>query len=100
MNNEDVRRELEQYIAHHHATDVGAVGDAMVVEDTGEGSDDYALLEALTGAVNPEPEYLGDEGGGSGSAATPPVSTPPTGTSLNAGVEGDAALSAWFNNMS
>ena len=100
-DNEQLRRELEAYIAHHHATDVGDVTDAPVVGTDGEGeADEDTLLEALTGAVNPEPEYLGDEGGGSGSAATPPTSTPPTGTSLNAGVEGDAALSSWFNNMS
>ena len=107
MSNEDVRRELEQYIAHHHATDVGDVGDAVVVEDTGEGTDD-ALLEALTGAVQTHsPRYLGDEGGANPTPGTPlpsngaPLtSTPPTGLSLNAGVDGDQQLSDWLNGMS
>ena len=93
MSNEDVRRELEQYIAHHHATDVGDITDAVVVEDTGEGTDD-ALLEAITGAVqNHTPRYLGDEGGAN---SVPTTSTPPTGQSLNAGVTGDEQLTAWL----
>ena len=95
MSNEDVRRELEQFIAHHHATDVGDVGDAVVVEDTGEGTDD-ALLEALTGAVqNHTPAYLGDEGQGTGTSNN----TPPT-TGLNWGADGDEQLTNWLNNMS
>lgn len=105
-DNEQLRRELEQYIAHHHATDAGDVGDAVVVEDTGEDTDD-ALLEAITGAVqNPTPAYLGDEGGANPTPGTPPLSNgapltstpPPTGQSLNAGVTGDEQLTAWLNN--
>lgn len=99
--NDDLRRELEQHLNNQIATDVGDIADAVVVESSGEGAEDDALLQALTGAVNPNPQYLGDEGGGSApTTTTPPTSTPPTGTSLNAGIEGDAALTAWLNNMS
>ena len=106
-DNEQLRRELEQYIAHHHATDAGDIADAVVVEDTGEGTED-ALLEAITGAVqNHTPAYLGDEGGANPTPGTPLPSTgapltttpPPTGSSLNAGVDGDDALTQWLNNM-
>ena len=106
-DNEQLRRELEQYIAHHHATDAGDIADAVVVEDTGEDAED-ALLEAITGAVqNHTPAYLGDEGEANPTPGTPPLSngapltsTPPTGNSLNAGVDGDQQLSDWLNGMS
>jgi hypothetical protein len=105
MNNEDLRRDMEAFIAHHHATDVGDILDAGIVEDTGEDTDD-ALLEAITGAVQTHtPQYLGDEGGANPTPGTPPPansvptsSTPPTGLSLNAGVDGDEQLTAWLNN--
>ena len=106
-DSEQLRRDMEAFIHQHHATDVGDIGDAVVVEDTGGGSDDDALLEALTGAVqNHTPAYLGDEGGSNPTPGTPPpapsdaplTTTPPTGTSLNAGVDGDEQLTAWLNN--
>lgn len=93
--NEDLRRELEQYIAHHHATDVGDLTEAPVVgTDEGEADED-TLLEALTGAVNPHHQYLGDEGQGTGTSNNPP----PT-TGLNWGPDGDEQLTAWLRNMS
>ena len=99
--NEDLRRDMEAFINQHHATDVGDIGDAVVVEDTGGGSDDDALLEAMTRAVQ-QPE-----GWPEASPTTPLPSTgapltttpPPTGSSLNAGVDGDDALTQWLNNM-
>lgn len=96
--NDDLRKELEQHLNNQHATQVGDVTDALVVSaDEGEADED-TLLQQLTQAVNPEPEYLGDEGGGSGPATTPPTSTPPTGLSLNAGVDGDERLTAWLQS--
>src|SRR5699024_1177552 len=105
-DSEQLRRDMEAFIQQHHATDVGAVGDAVVVEDTGGGSDDDALLEAMTRAVQqPEGWQPGQEGGAEASPTTPPPSTgapltttPPTGSSLNAGVDGDEQLTAWLNN--
>ena len=100
--NEDLRRDMEAFIAHHHATDVGDITDAVVVEDTGEGTDD-ALLEAITGAVQQPEGWQPAEEGGPETNTTPtnglPLSsTPPTGNSLNAGVDGDEQLTAWLNN--
>ena len=92
-DSEALRRELEQFIAHHHATQVGDVTDAQVVGTDGEDTDD-ALLEALAGAVNPEPGYLGDEGGGS----APAKNTPPS-LGLNWGPDGDEQLTNWFNRI-
>ena len=105
-DNEDLRRDMEAFLNHQQATDVEGVTDAVVVEDTGEDTDD-ALLEAITGAVqNHTPAYLGDEGGANPTPGTPPLSNgapltstpPPTGQSLNAGVDGDEQLTAWLNN--
>lgn len=104
-DNEQLRRELEQYIAHHHATDAGDITDAVVVEDTGEGTDD-ALLEAITGAVQNHGGWQPAEEGGPEANTTPtsltsglPLSTtPPTGNSLNAGVDGDEQLTAWLQS--
>ena len=78
--------------------DMGAIMDARVVQDDGEGQEDSALLEALTGAVQqPEGWQPAEEGV---PATTPPTSTPPTGNSLNPGVDGDQQLSDWLNGMS
>ena len=96
-DNEQLRRELEQYIAHHHATDVGDLTDAPVVGTDGEGTDEDTLLQQLTQAVNPHPQYLGDEG--QGASSTPATNTPPT-PGLNWGPDGDEQLTAWLNNMS
>lgn len=97
MNNEDVRRELEQYIAHHHATDVGDATEAQVVGTEEGGTDEDTLLQQLTQAVNPDPQFLGDEGHGTGTGAT--KTTPPT-PGLNWGPDGDEQLTNWLNNMS
>lgn len=94
-DNEQLRRELEQYIAHYHATDVGDATEAQVVGADEGGTDEDTLLEALTGAVNPDPQYLGDEGQGQGTNNNPP----PT-TGLNWGPDGDEQLTNWLNNMS
>ena len=97
--NDDLRKELEQHLNNQHATDVGDVTDALVVSaDEGEADED-TLLQQLTQAVNPDPQYLGDEGQGTGTSSTPATSTPPT-PGLNWGPDGDEQLTAWLNNMS
>jgi hypothetical protein len=88
MNNEDVRRELEQYIAHHHATNVEGVTDAVVASP--EEEDEDALLEAMTRAVNPR--FLGDDGTQTGT----PSSSLPVGDALN-NAELDDAMTEYFN---
>ena len=88
-DNEQLRRELEAYIAHHHATDVGDVTDAPVVGTDGEGTDEDTLLEAITGAVNPQ--FLGDDG------TQPTTKGSPPSMGLNWGSGGDDALTRWFN---
>lgn len=86
--------------------DMGAIMDARVVQDDGEGQEDSALLEALTGAVQQPEEWQPAEEGGPEANTTPttatsglPLSTtPPTGLSLNAGVDGDEQLTAWLQS--
>ena len=98
-DNEQLRRELEQYIAHYHATDAGDVTEAQVVGADEGGTDEDTLLQQLTQAVNPHPQYLGDEGQGTGTSSTPAPNTAPT-TGLNWGPDGDEQLTNWLNNMS
>ena len=86
-NNEDLRRELEQYIAHHHATDVEGVTDAIVASSDEE---DDALLEAMTQAVTPQ--FLGDDGTQTGGAP----GALPVGNALN-NADLDEAMTAYFN---
>ena len=97
-DNEQLRRELEQYIAHYHATDVGDATDAQVVGADEGGTDEDTLLQQLTQAVNPHPQYLGDEGQGTGTSSTPSSSLP-VGDALNE-PGFDEAMTEWFNNMS
>ena len=95
--NEDLRRDMEAFINQHHATDVGDIGDAVVVEDTGGGSDDDALLEAMTRAVQ-QPEGWPEASPTTPLPSTGAPSTSPV-SSLNWGTDGDDALTAWLNNM-
>lgn len=96
-DSEQLRRDMEAFIEQHHATDVGDVTEAQVVEAAGGGAEEDPLLEAMTQAVNPDPQYLGDEG--HGTSSTPAPNTPPT-TGLNWGPDGDEQLTNWLNNMS
>ena len=94
--NEDLRREMEAHLNNQQATNVGDVAEAQAVEAAGGGAEEDPLLEAMTQAVNPDPQYLGDEGHGTGTGAT--KTTPPT-TGLNWGPDGDEQLTNWLNNM-
>ena len=105
--NEDLRREMEAHLNNQQATNMGDVTEAQVVGTDEGGTDEDTLLEALTGAVqNHTPAYLGDEGGANPTPGTPPPSNgapltstpPPTGQSLNAGVDGDEQLTAWLQS--
>ena len=95
--NEDLRREMEAHLNNQQATNMGDVTEAQVVGTDEGGTDEDTLLQQLTQAVNPDPQYLGDEGHGTGTGAT--KTTPPT-TGLNWGPDGDEQLTNWLNNMS
>jgi len=105
-DNEQLRRDMEAFITHHHATDVGDALDARVVEAEEGESEEDTLLRAITGAVQNHGGWQPVEEGGPGTNTTPTTatsglplsSTPPTGLSLNAGVDGDEQLTAWLNN--
>lgn len=95
--NEDLRREMEAHLNNQQATNMGDVTEAQVVGTDEGGTDEDTLLQQLTQAVNPHPQYLGDEGHGTGTGAT--KTTPPT-TGLNWGPDGDQQLTNWLNNIS
>lgn len=83
------------------AAEIEAITEAQVVpagEDAG-GVEVDPVVAAMARAVQ-RPEGWQDFNGGAPvvSPSTPPSSTPPTGNSLNAGVDGDEQLTAWMNN--
>lgn len=104
--NEDLRREMEAHLNNQQATNVGDATEAQVVpadEDAG-GAEVDPVAAILTRAVQQPEGWQTIDGGGPEEApthattGTPPSSTPPTGNSLNAGVDGDEQLTAWLNN--